>query len=212
MALATWWTGDQQPDLKQLAGFSASVAHDDHELARLNRIPVAEVRARQADGHRAYIGRVEGAPVTYGWVATRAAAIGELELAFTLPARELYPRLLQAILAHESRDADRLWIIHAPENLPSGAGMSKAGFEPVGTLSFDVAGRVSLKPGGADERASAGAALLGVPLIAEALAPCWHCSIGSAETDDSSCWPAEELATICTCATVPRPSVALVQK
>lgn len=228
MALATWWSGDARPELRPMAGFTVSVATDDRELAQLNRIALAEVRARQAGGHRAYVGRLEGVPVTYGWVAARSASIGELGLAFSLPAgarylwdfatlpawqgRGLYPRLLQAILAQEAPAAERLWIIHAPENLPSGAGMSKAGFEPVGTLSFDADGRVSLRPAGEYERASAGASLLGVPLISEALAPCWHCSMGSADTTvDASCWPAEARATPCTCATMPRPSVALVQ-
>jgi RimJ/RimL family protein N-acetyltransferase len=229
MALATWWNGDARPILRPLAGFTAALADDARELAELNRIPVTEVRARQAEGHRAYIGRLDGMAVTYGWVATGAASIGELGLAFTLPARErylwdfatlpawqgrgLYPRLLQAILASEVAEADRLWIIHAPENLPSGAGMSKAGFEPVGTLSFDASGRVSLRPTGEYERAAAGAQLLGVSLITEALAPCWHCSIGSADNAaDASCWPvAEEQAATCTCATVLRPSALRVQ-
>jgi RimJ/RimL family protein N-acetyltransferase len=229
MALATWWNGDTRPALQPLAGFTAALADDAIELAELNRIPVAEVQARQAEGHRASIGRLDGVPVTYGWVATRGASIGELGLSFALPARErylwdfatlpawqgrgLYPRLLQAILESEVAEADRLWIIHAPENLPSGAGMSKAGFEPVGTLSFDASGRVSLRPTGEEGRAAAGAALLGVPLITEALAPCWHCASGLADNRaDASCWPvADEQASACTCATTPRPSAVYVR-
>jgi hypothetical protein len=39
----------------------------------------------------------------------------------------IYPRLLQHILMQQSSTVERIWIIHAPENSPSGAGMTKAG-------------------------------------------------------------------------------------
>ena len=81
--------------------------------------------------------------MAYGWVATRVASIGELKLTITLSSsdrylwdfatlpewqgRSLYPHLLQANLHHE-REAERFWIIYAPEKLPWGAGMRKAGF------------------------------------------------------------------------------------
>jgi GNAT superfamily N-acetyltransferase len=132
---------------------------------------------------------VAGKPVTYGWVATSRASIGELALTFPLPStdrylwdfatlpewqgRGLYPRLLQGIVQAEA--AERFWIIHAPENLPSGTGMSKAGFQPVGQLSFRHDGEVGLIPLGASDRAEAGAALLGVALVADDLSPCWRC-------------------------------------
>jgi hypothetical protein len=66
---------------------------------------------RRRDGHLPYVGYMDETAVTYGWVATRQASIGELNLAFpiaaasrylwdfaTLPewqGRGLYPRLLQ---------------------------------------------------------------------------------------------------------------------
>jgi GNAT superfamily N-acetyltransferase len=190
MALATWWTNDPQPQLSPLPGLQVAVPTDQNQIAQFNRISLADVRARLAEGHRPYFAFLEGEPVSYGWVATRAASIGELDLSFTLPPTErylwdfatlpqwqgrgLYPRLLQAILAAE-KAVERFWIIHAPENLPSGAGMNKAGFEPVGTLSFRTDGSVGLAPVGEMERAQAGADLLGVPLIDSVLSPCWHC-------------------------------------
>jgi GNAT superfamily N-acetyltransferase len=189
MALATWWKNDPQPALPALPDFEIRLADDDDQLARLNRISVSEVRTRRSDGHRPYLGVVAGMPVTYGWVATRRAEIGELGLTFalsesdrylwdfaTLPewqGKGLYPRLLQGILQAEA--AERFWIIHAPENLPSGAGMSKAGFEAVGQLSFRQDGTVALIGLGAHDRAVTGAALLGVPLVADDLSPCWRC-------------------------------------
>jgi GNAT superfamily N-acetyltransferase len=191
MALATWWRGDPLINLPPLADFTVRLAEDATELARLNNITVEEVQQRIQAGHRPSIGYLGPRPVTYGWAATRQASIGELKLAFpiaegerylwdfaTLPAWRglgLYPRLLQAIV--QAEPADRFWIIHAPENLPSGAGMQKAGFQAVGQLSFRSDGRVGLIPTGARqrERAITGAARLGVPLIEDDLSPCWRC-------------------------------------
>jgi GNAT superfamily N-acetyltransferase len=191
-------------------------------LAGLNRIPIEEVRARRRDGHRPYVGELHGTPVAYGWVATRLIAIGELDLSVELPStdrylwdfatqpawqgRGLYPRLLQAILQQESRTAERFWIIYAPENLPSGAGMRKAGFTPAAELSFDADRQVRLAPLGAHKHARAAAELLGVPLVVDELAPCWCCQIHAAAV----CWPAQDSSiTACTCA-IERTPAALV--
>jgi hypothetical protein len=186
-----------------LPGFRAEPATDDDELAALNGISVDEVKARRDAGHRPYIGRLDGRAVTYGWVATREASIGELGLVFRLSpedrylwdfatssewqGRGLYPRLLQTILIAESRSARRFWIIHAPENAPSGAGMQKAGLAPVGRLSFRPDGGVALASSGATERALAGADLLGVPLILDDLAPCWRCESAHGPDDGGAC-------------------------
>ena len=165
---------------------------------------------------------MDGQAVGYGWVATRSASIGELDLNFelspddrylwdfaTLPdwqGRGLYPRLLQTILEREGKKANRFWIIHAPENLPSGAGMNKAGFEFVGQLSFTLEGSVGLASySDTIERARTGAALLKVPLIDSVLAPCWHCGGGVAKQPDradlDSCWPPKRMsASVCCCA------------
>jgi hypothetical protein len=197
----------------------------------LNRLSPKEVQARWQAGHRPYIASMFGEPAAYGWVATRGASIGELGLAFALPpgnrylwdfatlpawqGRGLYPRLLRAILTQEAPVAERFWIIHAPENLPSGAGMGKAGLLPVGQLSFCPDGSVGLAPLGPSERAQAGAALLGVPLIETVLAPCWCCGSTverrAGAADPVSCWPPiAPLATHCTCAIQVKPSAASV--
>ena len=160
MSLATWWPHDPLPLMPALPAFEARLATDPAELALVNRLSLTEVRARWDGGHRAYLGYLDGRPVTYGWLATRSASIGELALVFALPpedrylwdfatlppwqGRGLYPRLLQTIVADGSQAAQRLWIIHAPENLPSGAGIHRAGFEPVGQLSFRAEGGVGL--------------------------------------------------------------------
>jgi GNAT superfamily N-acetyltransferase len=227
MALATWWRSDSLPSLPVVHGFHAAMCDDDAILAELNRITIEDVGARRQDGHRAYVAYLHGTPVAYGWVATRVASIGELDLTITLPpsdrylwdfatlpswqGRGLYPRLLQAILQNEAHHAERFWIIYAPENLPSGAGMGKAGFIPAAELSFDADHQVRLAALGAYERARAAAELLGVPLIDDPLAPCWCCQSGETSSSTSgACWPRSGEAAACSCAIERKPSALLV--
>jgi GNAT superfamily N-acetyltransferase len=207
MALAAWWHGDTLTALPTDHRVHVSAARDDAELVTLNRISRHEVQQRRADGHTPYVLRMDGQPAAYGWVATQAAAIGELGLYFSLPpgsrylwdfatlpqwqGRGLYPRLLQAIIRSER--AARFWIIYAPENLPSGAGIQKAGFASVGQLSLRRDGLVGLAPlpSSSFERALSGAALLNVPLLTDdGLSPCWRCTdklICTCQHDPASC-------------------------
>jgi len=204
MALATWWASDPLLDLTPLSNFHVRLAADDAQLATLNHIPVAEVEQRRRAGHLPYVGYMDETAVTYGWVATREASIGELKLAFPIAAesrylwdfatlaewqgRGLYPRLLQAIV--QAEQAEHFWIIHAPENLPSGAGMQKAGFQAVGQLSFQRDNTLGLIPVGNPERARIGATLLGVALIADGLSTCWRCVdqvVCTCQLDPESC-------------------------
>lgn len=117
MALATWWASDPLLDLTLLSNFQVRLAADDAQLAAINRITVAEVEQRRRAGHLPYMGYMGGTAVTYGWVATREASIGELKLVFRIPPESrylwdfatlpdwqgqgLYPRLLQAIVQAE---------------------------------------------------------------------------------------------------------------
>ena len=204
MALATWWASDPWIDLAPLTDFHVRLATDDAQLATLNRIPVAEVTQRRHAGHLPYVGYMDGAAVTYGWVATRQASIGELKLAFSIDAdsrylwdfatlaewqgKGLYPRLLQGMV--DAERAERFWILHAPENLPSGAGIQKAGFQVVGQLSFQHDNTLGLLPLGNPERARIGAELLGVALIEDGLSPCWRCVdqvVCTCQLDPESC-------------------------
>ncbi len=192
MSFATFWVQDTFTLIALLPGFTAGPAVDWDELAEINHITLAEVMNRRMNGNRPYVARIDGQPVTYGWLATSKISVGELDINVELPSDDrylwdfatlpdwqghgLYPRLLQSILEQEIQNAKRFWIIHAPENLPSGAGMSKAGFEFVGQLSFTLDGKVGLAPyADSTERARIGADLLQVPLIESVLAPCWNC-------------------------------------
>jgi len=222
MSLATYWVEDTTAPLPHLPGFTAGPTSDWHELAEINHLSDANVIDRNTNGHRAYVARINGRPVAYGWLATSKISIGELEINVELPphdrylwdfatlpdwqGRGIYPRLLQSILEQEKQNAKRFWIIHAPENLPSGVGMSKAGFEFVGQLSYTADGIVGLAPYlDTIDRACSGANLLNVPLIDSFLAPCWHCGGMVAKLPDradiDSCWPPKRISeSVCCCA------------
>lgn len=227
MAIATWWRGDPVPALSTLPNFRVEASRDEALLARINQLTRHAVRQRLHTGHQPYLAWLQQTPVGYGWVATREASIGELGVRVELPAADrylwdfatlpewqgygIYPRLLQGILGQLEPAVERVWIIHAPENTPSGAGMRKAGLLPVGQLSFRGDGGVGLAPLDAPERARAGAALLGIPLIESALAPCWRC--GGATDQQRAivaaelCWPPLHSTTPpCTCAVERRPA------
>ena len=77
MALWTWWRGDPLPILAPLSAFRVEVERDVDVLAPVTALEPAEVRARLDAGHRAFLARLGGAPVAYGWAATLAAAVGE---------------------------------------------------------------------------------------------------------------------------------------
>jgi hypothetical protein len=216
--------------LSLLPGFRVEASRDTHLIAHINQLAQHEVGQRMHRGHQPYLAYVQQAPVGYGWMATQEAAIGELSLHFALPATErylwdfatlpewqgygIYPRLLQHILMQQSSTVKRVWIIHAPENSPSGVGMTKAGLLPIGQLSFRSDGGVGLAPFDSLERAQAGAALLGIPLIERVLAPCWYCGgtthKHSTTVDADSCWPPLRPTTQpCTCAIELKPAKTL---
>lgn len=226
MALATWWRGDALPALTQVPGFHVEAPQDELLIASVTGLDPAEVRKRLVQGHQPYMAYIAEAPVGYGWLAQQHAEIGELGLHFTLPGRDrylwdfvtlpawqgygIYPRLLQSILTQQAATVERVWIIYAPENTPSGVGMRRAGLMPVGQLSFRSDGGVGLLPSGAPDRAQAGADLLGVPLIEQVLAPCWSCGsvkpMSLMTVDAESCWPpARATETPCTCAVELKP-------
>ena len=231
MALATWWHGDALPPLAPLPHFHAEAAHDEALIAQVTGLDPMQVRERLAAGHQPYLAYIAAAPVGYGWVARQEAEIGELGLRFallpterylwdfgTLPAWQgygIYPRLLQSILTQQALLVERVWIIYAPENTPSGVGMDKAGLRPVGHLSFGVEGGVGLAALGAPERAQAGADLLGVPIIEQVLAPCWSCGSATptpvAVVDAAGCWPPlRPTTTRCTCAVELQPAKTMI--
>ena len=225
MALASWWRGDALPALSPIAEFRAEVTQDTALLAWLSNYEGAEAQRRLDQGHRPYVAWMGNTPVAYGWVATRVASIGELDIDVPMPAtdrylwdfatlpawrgRGIYPHLLQAILRQEAETAERCWIIAAPENRASSAGIYKAGFTATAQLSFQANGAAGVTALGPTERVQAGAVLLGVPMLVAAevpvISPCWGCVIEAQQADngDAACWPTEaapsQPMTVCTC-------------
>ena len=190
MPFAMLHRNDQSPSLVPLAGLEIHQVWDAAFMARLQDRTVEEMRARFDAGHRAYVAWRNEEPAAWGWVATTTAHIGELGASFPIPAGErylwnfvtlpahrglgIYPRLLQAIVRAESREAERFWIACAPENHASGGGIARAGFTRLAEMSFDVEGRpalYALTPGGGQ----ASSRVLGFRVSDEALAPCWRC-------------------------------------
>ena len=188
MPLAIRHRDDAVAPLPPLSGLEVRRERDPEMMARLQDRTVTEMGARMVAGHRAYVASIDGVDAAFGWVATKHAKIGELGIGFdvppgerylwnfvTLPAhrgRGIYPRLLNAIVDVESGEAERFWIIWAPENRASGAGIDKAGFVAVAELSFDESGR----PATAGVEADAAARMLQVAHVRGTLAPCWRCA------------------------------------
>lgn len=190
MPIAARHVKDQAPVLPALPTLVVRPTTNPVLMSSLQQRRVDDMVERFAAGHRAYVAWYDGEPAAFGWVATKGAAIGELGVRFTLPARDgylwnfvtlppfrglgIYPRLVDAIVRAESPFADRFWIIYAPENHASGSGIAKAGFTNLAELSFDAAGRAAVRAliGGGG---SAAAGLLGVPEISGDLSLCWRC-------------------------------------
>jgi len=181
---------DPTPTLAPLAGLVVRREEDASMMASLQRRDRCDIQRRFDAGHRAYVAYLHDAPAAFGWVATRSAEIGELASTFAIPCGErylwnfvtlepyrglgIYPRLVDAIVRAESREAERFWIAAAPENRASGSGIRKAGFTALAELSFDDDGRPALRsvvPGAARVVSR----LLGLPEAQAALTPCWRC-------------------------------------
>jgi len=202
MALALRHRDDTIVEMPSLPQLSTRRETDPAVMARLQGKSIADMAHRFELGHRAYVACWNEAPVSWGWVATREAEIGELRLRFAIPAGErylwnfvtlpshrglgIYPRLLAAIVDAESSEGERFWIAYAPENRASGSGIRKAGFVTFAELSFDMTGKPALRVVAPDEVAAA--RMFGVPM-ADDLSACWRCAraAASSQTTQTSC-------------------------
>jgi len=164
------------PVPRQPATFLRLDPEDVGELAQAMRCADAEpVRQRFGAGKHCYAARIENALATYGWVTFDQENIGELGLSIhlapddayiwdcaTLPAyrgQHLYAALL-AYMVRALRDMGlrRAWIGADAENLPSQAGMARAGFRPAVDMVFSPASpglRLRGRPGEPEQLVSA---------------------------------------------------------
>jgi GNAT superfamily N-acetyltransferase len=179
--LWAWWRGDDLPPLPPLIDFTVTIADDDHTVAQIADLRLAEVHTRREMGHRPYLACVATAIVGYGWSAANTAVFGSPPIVFTIPTsirylrdfatlpawrgQGIYPRLLQAIIRREGLDVGQFWILHQWANQASARGIAKAGFSMVGQICFLPGGGLGLIPSDGAKRAAAGAALLGLQVV-----------------------------------------------
>lgn len=190
--LWTWWKGDELPSFPARTSFSVRETTDRLLINKLMLVGPDECTQRLNDGHRAYIAYIHGIPAAYGWTAINHAAFGSPSVFFRIPpgncylyhfvtqisyrGQSIYPRLLQAIIERESVNHDRFWIIHQQSNAASQRGIAKAGFRIACQIHHLDQRRLGLTAGQDEERARAGADLLGLPLLTRQIAHqrVWH--------------------------------------
>ena len=180
MTFATWWRSDPVPRLAPLPSFSAQVATNTGLIASLTTHAPHAIATRFERGNRCYLAFMGDIAVAYGWVASQEGGIAELGWTFALPAgncylynfrtlpawrgRGIYPQLLQAIL-HQESFFDRFWIGYLPDNVASGRGISKAGFEVVSELVVTDGRVCGLTLYDAHERARASAEVFQLSIV-----------------------------------------------
>lgn len=126
-------------------------------LGRAMGIESPEEALKRFDaGKHCYVGIVDGAIATYGWVTFDKELIGELGLHIQLSQGEayiwdcatlvehrgmrLYPSLLWYIIEDlRSQGLRRVWIGADSDNLPSQVGMRLCGFHPIADFVLDYA-------------------------------------------------------------------------
>jgi GNAT superfamily N-acetyltransferase len=192
MALFTCWSGDDYAAPERVNNLTIQKDFDVATLAYVMNQEEQNIEMRLQEGHEAWVVRVEGRPVSFGWVSRGRARIGELSKEIELPKRNAYlwnfrtlepyrgrgyyAQLLITILTEERKTSDRMWIISAPENQSSFNGIMKAGFKPVGDIMFNYKNEVVLLAASVNERSQAGADLINVPITTTDVRPCWKCA------------------------------------
>jgi hypothetical protein len=176
----TWWRGDQMPVLLGPASLVIEQLNNAAEMTAASNLSVEEIARRIEGGHQPWLATLQGEPVGWGWVATRDASIGGLDITISLPTTDrylwdfetppkwrgqsVYPALLQAILRAEP-GGERHWIGHDRANNASGRGILRAGFERIGAVHPTTDGALVYVPHGHAERAHTAATLLGLPVV-----------------------------------------------
>lgn len=192
MSLYTFSNSDKLTPVQIPAGLTMEVSDDIRLLSILGNTAVEEVTKRMANDNTAFVAYMNNQPAAFGWMARDKAKIGELNHEFILPTGNrylwnfrtqeafrglgIYPALLQYILQHGTADANRFWIIHAPENNASLKGIQKAGFAYVGTLYLNDDNQAAIEFNNTTLSYREELEYMDITLSAETASSCWNCS------------------------------------
>lgn len=191
MSLYTLRTTDILPAIKFPAGLRIEECTKVDLLAWMGTTTPEDVVSRIANDHVAYAAYINNEPAAFGWMARGKALIGELAHELVLPIGNrylwnfrtmeafrglgIYPALLQFMIRQEREKADRFWIIHAPENSSSLAGIKKAGFHYAGKL-YNTDSATTIEKTTLSQTLSSLLAEMNIVLSEEEPASCWNCS------------------------------------
>ena len=192
MSLYTFSCSDKFTSVKIPAGLSIEESTDIMLLSRLGNTTFEDVTGRLANENKAFVAFINNKPAAFGWMARDNARIGELNHEFILPAGNrylwnfrtleafrglgIYPALLQYILQNGDTEANRFWIIHAPENNASLKGIQKGGFEYVGKLYLNDSGKAAIEASEAVSAFREELDYMDISLTEQAASSCWNCS------------------------------------
>ncbi len=192
MSLYTFSRSDKPTPVKIPAGLKMELSTDIRLLSIIGNTTREEVTKRLANDNRAFVAFINNQPAAFGWMARDHAKIGELNHEFILPTGNrylwnfrtleayrglgIYPALLQYILQNAGADANRFWIIHAPENNASLKGIQKAGFEYVGKLYLDEDNKATIEYNDTALTFKEELEYMDISLSPQTASSCWNCS------------------------------------
>ena len=192
MSLYTFSQSDKLTPGKIPAGLKMEVSTDIRLLSILGNTTTEEVTKRLANDNMAFVAYVNDQPAAFGWMARDNARIGELNHEFILPTgnrylwnfrtmeayrgQGIYPALLQYILQQGDEEANRFWIIHAPENNASLKGIQKAGFVYVGKLYLDEDDNATIEYNESALTFQEELEYMDINLSEHTASSCWNCS------------------------------------
>lgn len=192
MSLYTFSHSDKLTPVIIPAGLKMEVSTDIVLLSIIGNTTMEEVTKRLANDNLAFVAYVNNQPAAFGWMARDNARIGELNHEFILPTGNrylwnfrtleayrglgIYPALLQYILQYADDEANRFWIIHAPENNASLKGIQKAGFEYVGKLYLDEDDKAIIEYNKTALTFQEELEYMDITLSAQTASSCWNCS------------------------------------
>ncbi len=203
MSLYTFSHSDRLNSIIMPAGLRIEASTDMMLLSIIGNTTMEEVTKRLANDNKAFVAYINDQPASFGWLARDKAKIGELNHEFILPqgnrylwnfrtleayrGQGIYPALLQHILQNGDPEANRFWIIHAPENKASLKGIQKAGFEYVGKLYLDEDDNATIESNRTAITLQEELEYMDIQLSGQKANSCWNCSSPYLKKRNSEC-------------------------